>query len=293
MTTTLVPHRALNQSSLPLERVLHSLNSGFILHRVGQLAYEFAAEGRRFSVDLLQYINTSQEGVATSFAFEETFGARDRMHWFIHLKSPQDYRILLNMVDRDLEFRRISDEDRLPHKGGGNWDRMFIHRSLHEDVLVPQHGMAEEGDDHEEPATFVPPASSQLNQAPELQLNSATAGAIVMRTSDVKYEYREEGRMYAAHWQHFVNERLAGKVTATLYEQTWGQQDHLFQLIHLRSPEDHQALAELERSKEMATEVFGRRRLHESKGGGAWDRLFIEASIRDTLLLPQVPSSNE
>lgn len=111
-----------------------------------------------------------------------------------------------------------------------------------------------------------------------------------MRTSDVKYEFREEGRMYAAHWQHFVNERLAGRVTATLYEQTWGQQDHLFQLIHLRSVDDYHELRELERGKEMATEVFGRRRLHESKGGGTWDRLFIEGSIRDTLLLPQVPS---
>lgn len=290
MTTVAEPFHALQQSSLPLERVLHSTNSGFILHRVGQMAYEFAAEGRRFSVDLLRYINESQEGVATSFAYEEVFGARDVMHWFIHLKSPQDYRILLNMVDHDLEFRRISDEDRLPHKGGGNWDRMFTPRSLHEDVLVPQHGM-----DHgeEEYETFVPPARSQLSQPPELQLNTATAGAILMRTADVRYEYREEGRMYLAHWQHFVNERLAGKVTATLYEQTWGQQDHLFQLIHLRSADEYHELAELERGKEMRAEVFGRRRLHESKGGGTWDRLFLPGSMRDTLLLPQVPGGDD
>ncbi|MER7165755.1 DUF6039 family protein [Micromonospora sp. NPDC000207] len=292
MTTTRAPFTALHQSALPLERVLHSMNSGFILHRVGQLAYEFSAEGRRFSVDLLRYINESQEGVATSFAFEETFGRRDRMHWFIHLKSPNDYGILLNMVDHDLEFRRISDEDRLPTKGGGNWDRMFVHRSLHEDVLIPQHGM-DHDDDHAEGATFVPPAASQLNQAPEDQLNTATAGAVLMRTSDVKYEYREEGRMFLAHWQHVVNERLAGRVTATLYEQTWGQQDHLFQLVHLRSPEDYHELAALERSPDMLREVFGRQRLHESKGGGGWDRLFIPGSIRDTLLLPQVPGADD
>ncbi|MBB5953776.1 hypothetical protein FHS29_000346 [Saccharothrix tamanrassetensis] len=291
MTTTLGPVQALHQSGLPLERVLHSTNSGFTLHRVGQLAYEFAAEGRRFSVDLLKYINTSQEGVATSFAYEEAFGTRDRLHWFIHLKTPADYKILLDMVDHDLEFRRISDDDRLPHKGGGNWDRMFVHRSLHEDVLVPQHGMQGEDDDHDT-GTFVPPASSQLNQKPEDQINSATAGAIVMRTSDVKYEFREEGRMYAAHWQHYVNEKLAGRVTATLYEQTWGQQDRLFQLVHLRSPEDYHALAALERSKEMAEEVFARPRVHESKGGGTWDRLFIPASIKDTLLLPHATSSD-
>ncbi|WP_434739714.1 DUF6039 family protein [Micromonospora sp. SH-82] len=292
MTTTQAPFTALQQSALPLERVLHSTNSGFILHRVGQLAYEFSAEGRRFSVDLLRYINESQEGVATSFAFEETFGRRDRMHWFIHLKSPNDYGILLNMVDHDLEFRRISDEDRLPTKGGGNWDRMFVHRSLHEDVLIPQHGM-DHDDDHTEGATFVPPAASQLSQAPVDQLNTATAGAVLMRTSDVKYEYREEGRMFLAHWQHVVNERLAGRVTATLYEQTWGQQDHLFQLVHLRSPEDYQELAALERSPDMLREVFGRQRLHESKGGGGWDRLFIPGSIRDTLLLPQVPGTDD
>lgn len=293
MTTTLGPPQALHQSSLPLERVLHSTNSGFILHRVGQLAYEFSAEGRKFSVDLLRYINESQEGVATSFAFEETFGTRDRLHWFIHLKTPADYRILLDMVDHDLEFRRISDDDRLPHKGGGNWDKMFIPRSLHEDVLVPQHGMQHEDDeDDDHGPTFVPPASHQLSQAPELQLNSATAGAIVMRTSDVRYDLREEGRMFIAHWQHYVNSKLAGKVTATLYEQTWGQQDHLFQLIHLRSAEDYQELVALERSEEMTQEVFARQRVHESKGGGTWDKLFLPASIHDTLLMPYAPSSD-
>ncbi|OLR94817.1 DUF6039 family protein [Actinokineospora bangkokensis] len=292
MTSTLGRAQALNQSSLPLERVLHSLNCGFLLHRTGQLAYEFAAEGRKFSVDLLQYINTSQEGVATSFAFEEVFGTRDKLHWFIHMKNPADYAILLNMVDHDLEFRHISDHDRLPTKGGGNWDRMFLHRSLHEDVLVPQHGM--EDDDHEEvPAgSFVPPAASQLAQPPELRLNTATAGAIVLRTSDVKYEVREEGRRFIAHWQHFVNERLAGKVTATLFEQTWGQQDRLWQLVHLRDVDAYHELVELERGAEMAREVFTRQRVHESKGGGAWDSLFIPASIKDTLLLPHAPSSD-
>ncbi|MEU6153494.1 DUF6039 family protein [Actinosynnema sp. NPDC047251] len=296
MTTTLGPPQALHQSSLPLERVLHSTNSGFILHRVGQLAYEFAAEGRRFSVDLLRYINESQEGVATSFAFEEAFGVRDRLHWFIHLKTPADYAILLNMVDHDLEFRRISDDDRLPHKGGGNWDKMFLHRSLHEDVLVPQHGMDhdddDDDDDHHGGGTFVPPASSQLSQPPELRLNSATAGAIVVRTSDVKYELREEGRMFLAHWQHYVNEKLAGKVTATLYEQTWGQQDHLWQLIHLKSAEDYHELQALERGREMTAEIFERQRIHETKGGGTWDKLFIPASIKDTLLLPHAPNSD-
>jgi hypothetical protein len=288
--------RAIDQTSLKPDQVLHSGNAGMIIYRIGQLEYEFAAEGREYGVDVLRYINDSQVGVATAFTYEEVFGVRDRMHWLIHMRAPNDYARLLNLVDHDERFQDISIVDRLPEKGHGNWERMFVPRSLQERILVPQHGLhlAHEEDDDPlddgEAANFVPSARHQSAQPFDVQLNSANAGAIVVREADVKYEYRQEGRLFGFDWQEYVNRELAGRVTVLLYEVNWGQQDHIYWLIHLRDLGDHEALAELDRSQGMREQIFAKPRVHESKGGGTWEKLFIPTSIRDTLLLPHRPN---
>jgi hypothetical protein len=38
---------ALDQTSIPIEDLLHSANAGMIIHRTGQLEYAFSAEGRQ------------------------------------------------------------------------------------------------------------------------------------------------------------------------------------------------------------------------------------------------------
>jgi Family of unknown function (DUF6039) len=285
---------AIDQTSLKPDQVLHSGNAGMIIYRVGQLAYEFAAEGRGYSVDLLRYINDNQIGVATTFAYEEVFGVRDRMHWLIHMRSPNEYAKLLHMVDHDEDFQDISIVDRLPEKGHGNWERMFVPGSLRERILVPQHGLHlahdEDAPDDGEAQNFVPSARHQTAQPFDVQLNSGDAGAIVMRTADVKYEYRKEGRLFGFDWQEYVNRELAGRVTVLLYEETFGQQDHIYWLIHLRDLDDYPALSTLDRSAGMQEQIFAKPRLHESKGGGTWEKLFVPTSIRDTLLLPHAPA---
>jgi hypothetical protein len=62
---------ALDQTSLPIEELLHSANAGMIIHRTGRLAYEFSTEGRQWSVDLLDHISKAQLGVCTTFCYEE------------------------------------------------------------------------------------------------------------------------------------------------------------------------------------------------------------------------------
>lgn len=86
--TTTTP-TALDQTSIPVEELLHSANAGMLIYRTGQLAYEFSAEGRQWSVDLLDHINKVQLGFCTTFCYEEVFGTRDKLHWFIQMKSPQ------------------------------------------------------------------------------------------------------------------------------------------------------------------------------------------------------------
>lgn len=287
--------QAQQQTGLPPEQLLHSGNAGMIIYRVGRLEYEFAREGRAYSVDLLKYVNEHQVGVATTFAYEEVFGVRDRMHWLIHMRSPNEYGKLLEMVDHDERFQDISVVDRLPEKGHGNWERMFVPRSFAERILVPQHGLHlhhdEDAADDGEEVNFAPSARHQSAQPFDVQLNTANAGAIVLREADVKYEYRKEGRLFGFDWQEYVNRELAGRVTILLYEETFGRQDHIYWLIHLRSLDDWRALAELERTDAIQSEIYAKPRLHESKGGGTWEQLFVPTSVRDTLLLPHRTSA--
>jgi hypothetical protein len=285
---TAVP-AARQQTALPPEKVLHSGNAGLVIYRVGQFHYEFAQEGRGFSVDLLNYMNERQAGIATTFCYEERFGVRDRMHWFVHMKHPNDYRKLLDMVDHDEKIQDITMVDRLPEKGHGNWERIFVEGSIHERILVPQHGLNYHHDDGSG-ATYVPPARNQTSQPLDAQLDSANAGAIVVRSACVKYEFREEGRLFAFDWQEHVNRTLPGVATVLLYEENWGRQDRIYWLIHLREQADYDAVTALDRSPEMA-ELLAKQRVHESKGGGTWEQLFIPTTIEDRLLLPAVPSS--
>ncbi|MFC6082830.1 DUF6039 family protein [Sphaerisporangium aureirubrum] len=284
---------AQHQTSLPPEHLLHSGNAGLIIHRVGMLEYEMAQEGRDFSAELVNYMNRAQAGVATTFLYEEVFGVRDRVHWFVHMKSPELYSRLLEMVDHDAVFQDISLRDRLPKKGGGNWEKMFIYGSLRETIMCPQHGFAnvdheEHTDPRERRETFVPPATHQTHQPADQQLNSANAGAIILRTGDVRYEFREEGRKFLYDWSSYVNDNLPGQATAFIYEQTWGQQDRIHCLIHLRQLEDYRLVQEIDRSEGMAKEVYDIERVPEAKGGGRWDRLFVPTSINDVVMVPHL-----
>lgn len=250
------------------EDVLHSGNAGFVVHRTGQLEYGFAREGREFAAELVGYLNRAQAGTISTFLFAEAFGARDRLHWLVHMRSPHDYQRLLDMVDQDRAYQDISELDRLPHKGGGNWERMFLPGTFSERVLCPQHGFAHPPEGAVDPAQlFAEPACWQTSQPPELQLTTATAGAVVLRTGDARYDVRAEARTFAVDWLEEVNAALAGDVTVLLFEEIFGRQDRLHWLVHLRS-------------------VEAQRRLAEVPPGDAVGRLFVPGSMCDTLLLP-------
>jgi hypothetical protein len=100
----------------------------------------------------------------------------------------------------------------------------------------------------------------------------------------VAYRFREEGRLFAFDWQESVNQKLAGRVTSLLFEQNFGRQDRIHWLIHLRDLADHEVLREFDES---GAALFGKQRIHPSKGGGTWDELFVPASIHDTVMVPR------
>lgn len=132
---------ALEQTNVPPSQVLHSANCGIVMHRWGELKYEFRAEGRAFARALCEAWNEALAGHATIFLYEEAFGLSDRIHWFIHLKSVSSYYTLMGLRARVDEKARepfvkqwISDE-----KGGGGWERCFVQGTLQDMALTPQH----------------------------------------------------------------------------------------------------------------------------------------------------------
>lgn len=283
-----------NQSFLPpaqdqittsVEDTLHSANCGLLIHRVAQIRNEYRAEGREFARTLQTHLNRALSPHATTLLFEELFGVEDRFHWLVHMKAPNDYAGFIRMADHDLGVRKVVEEDRLPQKGGGNWERMFEEGSFREKVMVPQHGIVRVEDKRAIEGLFVPPARLQTSTAPEELLHTANAGVIIQRTGQLRYEFRDEGRQFAYEWQDYLNCKLGGAVTILLYEETWGQQDRIYWMMHLRSLGDFGQILALAETDEDYRHLFAKERAPH-KGKGTWARMFVDGSIHDTVLAP-------
>ncbi|MFH9857965.1 DUF6039 family protein [Streptomyces sp. NPDC017202] len=130
-----------HQTSQKPDELLHSANSGIIMHRTGELKYEFRAEGREFARALTESWNASLGGEATIFLYEEAFGLSDRIHWFIHLRKLSSYYNLMGLRARTSPAaREVFTKQWIPEeKGGGGWERMFVQGSLQDLALTPQH----------------------------------------------------------------------------------------------------------------------------------------------------------
>ncbi|MFD5026620.1 DUF6039 family protein [Streptomyces sp. NPDC058373] len=81
---------------------------------------------------------------------------------------------------------------------------------------------------------------------------------------------------------------LPGHVTSFLYEETFGKQDRIHWLIHLRTLNDYAKVTELSRTDAGYQDLFAKQRVPDYKGGGAWGALFVPGSINDTVLVPYV-----
>jgi hypothetical protein len=265
----------------------NSATAGFIVHRVGQLEVGFAQEGREFATELVDYLNRAQAGVIWTGLYGEVGGIGERLHWLVHLRSPHEYQRLLSMVDLDRDYQDISSRDRMPARGGGNWERMFVPGSFSERVLCPQHGFGHPPEGEVDPAVyFTAPARYQTRQPFERQLTTGTAEAVVMRTIRAQYAHRDLARVFAVEWADAVTEVSDGRATAYLYEEVFGHQDTLHWLLHLRSAQDLSLLHGLSGGR--LDEVLGRA---WAPGEGRWNELFVPGSLVDVPMLPLAPGN--
>ncbi|WP_433498387.1 DUF6039 family protein [Sphaerimonospora sp. CA-214678] len=285
MTTTDSRFRpARHQTDVPPEQLITSADAGFLIHRCGQLRQEFRTEGLAFAAEMGKLINPTQIGYVSVFLYEELLGTHNQVHWLVHLKQPNDYRRLLDMVDHDAKWRAAADMDRLPAKGGGGWDRLFVEGSIRETIICPQHGLGH--GDHHQTETFQPAARFQTTVPADRLLHSGNSALTVHRVLHARYAVREEARLFAYEWASRVNIALEGIATAFLYEEMWGRQDRLHILIHLSSLDAYRQVMEVAEHDPGIRELQARQWVPGFKGGGGWERLFTDGTIADTVWSP-------
>jgi hypothetical protein len=108
------------------------------------------------------------------------------------------------------------------------------------------------------------------------------------RTGELKYEFRAEGREFARALTESWNASLGGEATIFLYEEAFGLSDRIHWFIHLRKLTSYYNLMGLRaRTMPAAREVFTKQWIPEEKGGGGWERMFVQGSLQDLALTPQ------
>jgi hypothetical protein len=253
---------AQSQTTVPAAELLHSGNAGVVVCKAGQAHSEYRSEARIFARELAKHVNNRQPGNATAFVYEETFGAEDRLHWFIQLRSLDTYYRMVEMGDQDRAYRDSLAAERVQDDSGekGAWDRLFVDGSLASTVLLPVQRNPHGGGQ--------PRALDQIEQPSDLVLHSANAGIVIHRVAQIGYGVRAQARRYAWDLAAAANRQLAGDVTVFVYEEAFGATDRLHWLLHLKDLTSYRRLLELDQ-------------LMDDANG-----LFVEATMADTALTP-------
>lgn len=137
------------------------------------------------------------------------------------------------------------------------------------------------------PAPPLPPAIHQTSLAPDRVLHSTSAGVIVERVGQLRNGLRSEGRTFARELAEYINTAQAGVATVFVYEETFGTKDRIHWLIHMRSLEDYETLVQMGTTDEGFRDLFVRNQVPAERGGGSWDRMFLDGSLSEMVMIPQ------
>ncbi|WP_051829800.1 MULTISPECIES: DUF6039 family protein [Streptomyces] len=276
---------------------LHSANAGVIVHRTGQLRGGLAGPARQAARDAVEYLNAKHAGIATVQMFEETFGVRDKLHLFMYLRSLSDYETL-TQAEGDI-CGGVFGNPKLT-----DWDRLFVEGTVQDTVAHPHrwgiHGTLTEAmaadpsvnpnvDGPHGPTFVVTPAEAQTAQEPGDIVHSGNCGILMRRTAEFNYSYRDEARVFARTIAENVNLCMAGHASVFLYEEDFGPMDRVHWYIHMKSMDVYYALMGLDaRTDENAPRAsYLQDWISMDKGGGSWDKMLVQGSVRDLALTPR------
>lgn len=133
----------------------------------------------------------------------------------------------------------------------------------------------------------LPVAHRQTSVALSELLHSGNSGVVVERVGQLRAEFRSEGRTFARELAEYINTKYVGIASVFLYEETFGTEDRLHWLIHLESFDAYEKLIAMGSQDEGWRDVIMRNRIPEERGGGSWERMFIDGSLQEVVLIPQ------
>lgn len=133
----------------------------------------------------------------------------------------------------------------------------------------------------------IPTARMQADVPYEKLLHSANAGLVVERTAIAKAEYRSEARIFARDLAQYITSTQIGVCSVYVYEETFGTKDVIHWMLHLPSLEVYETMVQMGNSDPGFRDIFFKQRIALEKGGGTWDKIFVDGSITETVLLPQ------
>jgi hypothetical protein len=295
MTSTLSESTSVDAG---VQERLNSATAGVLVKRVGQLRAAHRTRGRQALTALSDHINEAYAGLLSATVHEEPFGVRDRLHWVISLSSLEAYDTYRAMEQEDPRWQEIRDTYAVEAgpEGTSSLENLFVDGSLVDTMLLPQSfGMY--GTANTQPSTVVmvggeaverfvvPCAVEQTEQAN--YLHTGNAGLVMHRTGQLVHENRMEGRAFARQLAEGWNASLEGVATIFLYEEVFGQSDRIHWLIHLKHMSTYYNLMGFRaRIDAAARELFTRQWVPAERGGGGWERLFVQSSLTDLALVP-------
>jgi hypothetical protein len=285
------------QTSCDRQSLLHSANAGLIVERVARARSGCGARARAAARRAAERVNGSGVAGATAFVYDEVGGARDRIHWLIHLASFADYERLLYGGDGDVLGEHVQG-------GSEPWQSLFCEGSVRETFLLPHrwgaHGSATEEMAKDPsvspivpgerlPRFAVTPAGEQTSVAAARDMNTATAGVVMHRVADFDYQFRAEARVFACVVAENVNLNMDGVASVFLYEEPFGPMDRVHWLIHMRSLAVYYLLMGLDArvDPDAPRATFAKEWISAERGGGSWERMLVQGSVRDSALAPQ------
>lgn len=133
----------------------------------------------------------------------------------------------------------------------------------------------------------LPLAHQQTSVPLSALLHSGNSGVIVERVGQLRAEFRSEGRRFARELADYINRTYTGVASVFLYEETFGTEDRLHWLIHLESFDSYEKLVAMGSQDEGWRDIVMRNHIPAERGGGSWERMFVDGSLSETVLIPQ------
>lgn len=98
--------------------------------------------------------------------------------------------------------------------------------------------------------------------------------------------------MFARRITESINTRLPGIASSFLYEEAFGPADRTHWLIHMHSENAYYDLIDMHmRMDDEVRDIYLDEIIAPEKGGGTWNRIFVDGSMGDVACAPLPPLS--